>query len=376
MQVQLIVANEQHRGQVIPVNSSSFVIGRSEGCNLRSRSPQVSRYHCTIQTGDATLTVQDLGSENGTFINGNRITSVQTLKDKDTLTVGTHTFTVSVRVGGSKAEKDEFFELPPSTVLPPTLGDGTESIDPSMNTVIMQAKDPDPDAGVMFEVRLDGQRVSVSKSRLFDLARRGSLLPDDLVIVAGTQVFADSIQGIVFGDPSSAPPPPPATLPTQSGTQQPSSDSTVIAPGTKSDPFAFANLGDIANEVNAAAGPVVRIARQESTFSVIWRSLDISFSRVYSIEGNDLVIHSIKALYYVVVVVCLLGIFWQMFYFVKDCIERGDLMEVLSKHSVGLSVVTFGCVTIIVIVRVLLEMLLLSWVESAKQEKQEEKNDE
>jgi hypothetical protein len=222
---------------------------------------------------------------------------------------------------------------------------------------------------VMFEIRLDGQRVSVTKTRLFDLARKGSVLPDDLVIVAGTKVFADSIQGIVFGNKTADPPPssaPPARSWTL-GSEQPATDF----------PFAFDGMEEIANEVNAfdaaASEHTFRIARRESAFSALWKALDISFSRVYTIEGNDLVIHSVKALYYVVVVVCMLGIFWQLFYFCKDCIDQNNLLAMLEKHSVGLSVVAFGCVAIIVVVRMLLEMLLLAWVESAKHEDRETK---
>jgi len=369
MQIQLIVANEHHHGQAIPVNVSAFMIGRAEGCNLRSRSAQVSRHHCTIQVNNGTATIQDLGGENGTFVNGNRITSIQQLKDGDKLVVGTHRFIVSIKAETEKSASDQedFFELTPSSMTPPKAeSSATQSADPNMKTRVLKAKKPETEAEIMFEIRLDGQRVSVSKSRLFDLARKGSVLPDDLITVAGTKVFADSIQGIVFGDKSSVPPPPsPVSSVKSEGVQA----SEMPFSASANDPFGFPDLGNFADEVNAAANaPVVRVARKESAFNALWKALDISFSRVYTREGNDLVIHSIKALYYVVVVVCLLGIFWTLFAFGKDWYEHGNLLEELAKHSVGLSVVTFGCVLIIVIVRVLLEMLLLTWVESANQE--------
>jgi len=41
-----------------------------------------------------------------------------------------------------------------------------------------------------------------------------------------------------------------------------------------------------------------------------------------------------------------------------------------------LATATFGGITIIVIVRVLLEMLLLAWIESARAEQENDKNDE
>jgi len=382
MQVQLIVADEPHKGQVIPVNMTSFVIGRAKGCNLRSRSTKVSRYHCTLLVDARTVMVQDLGGGNGTFVNGNRVASVQPLKDGDKLTIGTHHFLVSIKAGTATpaSNQDEFYELTPSSMVKPPQSDAerTQAVNPDKTMENVNSQQPEPEKEVMFEIRLDGQRVSVTKNRLFDLARKGSVLPDDLIIIAGTKVFADSIQGIIFGDSSSAPPPSPSpTAPsvtdrTQSPAQSPSAPAT--SPST--DPFEFGDFGDIANEVNTAANaPTIRIARKESAFSALWKALDISFSRVYTIEGNDLVIHSVKALYYVVVVVCMLGIFWQFFYFCKDCFEKGNLLAMLAEHSVGLSVVTFGCVTIIVVVRMLLEMLLLAWVESAKQEERENKDE-
>jgi len=378
MQVQLIVADEQHKGQVIPVNMSSFVIGRAEGCNLRSRSTKVSRYHCTILMDTHAVTVQDLGGGNGTFVNGNRVASVQPLKDGDKLTIGTHQFLVSIKAGGAEpaSNQNEFFELAPSSTAkhPPPEGEGTQEINANKTLESVNAKQPEPEKEVMFEIRLDGQRVSVTKNRLFDLARKGSVLPDDLVIIAGTKVFADSIQGIVFGDQSSAPSPPlPPTAPSATSPAQPP-----VAPATapQSDPFGFYDFGDIANEVNSAtSAPVIRIARRESAFSALWKALDISFSRVYTIEGNDLVIHSVKALYYVAVIICLLLIGFGFLEFALKWYHDGDLLEALRSHFVLLSVSVFGCTMIIVVVRVLLEMLLLAWVESAKQEEREKKDE-
>ena len=377
MQIQLIVADERHKGQAIPINVPTFTIGRAEGCNLRSRSTTVSRQHCTIQVKNGTVTIQDLGGENGTVVNGNRITSVQPLKDGDKLIVGTHAFIVSIKAAeNSASDQADFFELTPSSMaLPQSESSSTQPADPNMKTTLIKAKKPEQEAEVMFEIRLNRQRVSVSQSRLFELARKGSILPDDLITVAGTKVFADSIQGIVFGDKSSpAPPTPSAGSPGKS--QSPAKPSSASA----DDPFAFPDLGNIADEIDAGTlGPVVRVARKESAFSAIWKALDISFSRVYKLEGNDLVIHSLKALYYVVVVSVILFIFFMWFDVGRQCydvhVADGSALKKFADHFFGLAVVTFGSVLIVVIVRILLEMLLLAWVESASHKKHEEPED-
>ena len=403
MQVQLIIAGEQHKGRVIPINVPSFTIGRAEGANLRSRSPSVSRHHCTIQVGDDTVMIQDLGGENGTFVNGNRVTSPLPLKHGDKLVVGTHLFVLSIKQGEQVQETapNELFELtpPPTTSpAPKTPAKSEESVTLSLNPKTGAAAAASKKAAqeplvqepeVMFEVRLDGQRVSVTKSRLFDLAQRGSISPDDLITVAGTKVFADSIQGIVFGTQSSAPPPPPlpSAPPPSAPPPQASPKSVPQAPArtaavaaAESAPFDFSDFGDAGDDAAffdniTAEGPAVRIARKESALNAIWKALDISFSRVYTMEGNNLVIHSIKALYYILVVVCLLVIFWMWFNIFGQGITDGNLLKAFSDHFVGLAVVTFGCVAIIVIVRMLIEMLLLAWLESARHEEEETEQD-
>ena len=382
MQVQLIVANENRKGQVIPVNVPSFMIGRAEGCNLRSNSPQISRHHCTILSNNGTVTVQDLGGENGTFVNGSQISTSQELKDGDKLVVGTHAFVVSIKTGAAKQEthQGETFELPTNAIVPPNQEQSdTRPIAPNKTTAVLStAKPSKPEAEVTFEIRLDGQRILVPKSKLFELARKGSVLPDDLVTVAGTKVFADSIQGIVFGEQSSASQPSPSAPqhpPTGSAVQPPSPIASAVAtPATlESDPFSFANFGGHSGASpfdNLASEPFVQVARKESAFNALWKALDISFSRVYAIEGNNLVIHSIKALYYVLVVVCFLFVFWTMVDFCNDWYNKGVFLEQLQKHYIALASSVFGGVTIIVIVRVLLEMLLLAWIESAQKEHQ------
>jgi len=385
MQVQLVVANEHHKGQVIPVNVPSFMIGRAEGCNLRSRSPQVSRFHCTVTVSNGTVMVQDLGGENGTFVNGDRVVSAQQLKDGDKLVVGPHSFVVAIKKNAEKPatnQDNNFFELTsPSTSRPakPDQNDRTLPANPGMETVaLLPAKKLEQEAEVMFEIRLDGQRISVTKSRLFDLARKGSVLPDDLVVVAGTKIFADSIQGIVFGDKSSAPSPSRPASTASSAARPPAAPAVTPSTAPEADPFAFPDLGDAAGGASPfddiVAEPFVRAARKESAFGALWGALDISFSRVYTIEGNNLVIHSIKALYYVLVVVCFLFVFWTVVNFCTDWYESGILLQELKKHYIALATSAFGGVTIIVIVRVLLEMLLLAWIESAHAERETEKN--
>ncbi len=64
-------------------------IGRSSMNDLPISDKMLSRQHARIvRDTDGGLTVEDLGSRNGTFLNGERLTTVQTLKPGDRITVG------------------------------------------------------------------------------------------------------------------------------------------------------------------------------------------------------------------------------------------------------------------------------------------------
>jgi hypothetical protein len=74
-------------GRAHPITSTRFVIGRSRECDLTVTDGNASRRHAEIvQEGDTYL-VADLGSTNGTELNGRRI-SREELTDGDRITVG------------------------------------------------------------------------------------------------------------------------------------------------------------------------------------------------------------------------------------------------------------------------------------------------
>ena len=76
-------------GRVLPLTSSRVVIGRSRECDVRVDDGNVSRRHCEVaQEGPTAWTVADLGSTNGTEVNGKRIGGRQRLDDGDRITIG------------------------------------------------------------------------------------------------------------------------------------------------------------------------------------------------------------------------------------------------------------------------------------------------
>jgi pSer/pThr/pTyr-binding forkhead associated (FHA) protein len=69
-------------------------VGRASPADLIVDAPLVSRLHCRIETGEDRLSVTDLESTNGTYVNGERVQSKE-LRAGDRLRVGRVDFQVS-----------------------------------------------------------------------------------------------------------------------------------------------------------------------------------------------------------------------------------------------------------------------------------------
>jgi pSer/pThr/pTyr-binding forkhead associated (FHA) protein len=76
-------------------------IGRHDDCIIRIRSAQVSRRHCEVFEDKGRLMVKDLGSSNGTFVNGRRVLGQQPLNAGDVLSIGGVSLRVDLAEGGS-----------------------------------------------------------------------------------------------------------------------------------------------------------------------------------------------------------------------------------------------------------------------------------
>jgi pSer/pThr/pTyr-binding forkhead associated (FHA) protein len=70
-------------------------LGRHDDCVIRIKSAQVSRRHCELYEVGDHLMLRDLGSSNGTYVNGKRVTGEQSLKHGDEVTVGAVTLRVA-----------------------------------------------------------------------------------------------------------------------------------------------------------------------------------------------------------------------------------------------------------------------------------------
>src|SRR5689334_21295739 len=58
-------------------STSRVLIGKGPACELKLSDPEVSRRHAVLDASDRPLRLTDLGSTNGTFVNGVKVIDAQ-----------------------------------------------------------------------------------------------------------------------------------------------------------------------------------------------------------------------------------------------------------------------------------------------------------
>ncbi len=72
-----------------PLESDHTIIGRATSCDIHIPDPEISRQHArVVAQGAGTYAVEDLGSTNGTFVNGRRGSSLTPINHNDTIDLG------------------------------------------------------------------------------------------------------------------------------------------------------------------------------------------------------------------------------------------------------------------------------------------------
>jgi predicted component of type VI protein secretion system len=122
MRVKLKVLNGKSAGREVKVPDTGFLIGRSQECHLRPKSDAISRQHCEIVIDDGKLLIRDMGSKNGTYVNGKRIDGQVQLTQGDQLLVG-------------KLELEVIIDVPaPAPVAPPATSNAGGAANSSTGT--------------------------------------------------------------------------------------------------------------------------------------------------------------------------------------------------------------------------------------------------
>src|SRR3954467_2079766 len=79
----------KYQGGEFPLRPNrEIIIGRSSDLDMVLVEDMVSRKHAKITTDESVVTIQGLGSTNGTFVNGEKVRKAD-LKDGDRILIGT-----------------------------------------------------------------------------------------------------------------------------------------------------------------------------------------------------------------------------------------------------------------------------------------------
>ncbi|MGV2336414.1 MAG UNVERIFIED_CONTAM: FHA domain-containing protein [Planctomycetaceae bacterium] len=153
-----------------------IVIGRGSDCNLRLSAPQVSRRHCFLRISRDGVSITDLESSNGTWVNGNRLPSSvrHDLTDGAQISLGPVRFVVHVRP-----------EVVPGSILPggslnEVITEAAGSPDAttfSGRDAALQHRDPEPRTSSVHALqRLAADSSHAADSRLEIVGARTSTL--------------------------------------------------------------------------------------------------------------------------------------------------------------------------------------------------------
>jgi hypothetical protein len=132
----------------VAVGQKEVSIGRAPDNGIVIDNPAVSHYHARVFHEEGRLMLEDFGSLNGTFVNGQRVKMV-TLKAGDSVAIGKHTIVVS-----DSRELDDFA----------TVGAGVKPAAPQINeTVMLDTKER---RSFLQRVAAVGESAQVAPARL------------------------------------------------------------------------------------------------------------------------------------------------------------------------------------------------------------------
>ncbi len=91
----------RYRGTRFPVRRGEYILGRSPYCSIVVSNALASRQHCAVRLSASGLSIVDLGSRNGTSVNGERLREERLLNPGDIIRVGSDGIEVILTEGQS-----------------------------------------------------------------------------------------------------------------------------------------------------------------------------------------------------------------------------------------------------------------------------------
>ena len=225
--MQLLVLRIFYQGRlfkVCPFTDDQISVGSGEGLSLRLGG--IAPWHIIIEKKWDRYTIFDLGSETGTFINGQRIAGEHTLESGTGFQIGPYQI--------------QFFVGPPPKNFPPPLASPTQVYQPPLSSPVQEGPPPIPgEETTATGTQTQFGRTPVSPPELPLPTPSPPPLPGEEITATGTQTQ--------FGRTPVSPPKPP--LPTQSpsleseGKTALSTQASQAAQEKKQKAFAFPGKG-------------------------------------------------------------------------------------------------------------------------------------
>ena len=147
MEFQLVVVRGRSSSDALSLIDGVNTVGRHDDCQIRIKSSQVSRKHCELFEKKGLLMVKDLGSSNGTMVNGKRIEGQSVLEPGDELTIG-----------GVKLRVAKVGEAVPEPKVRPVSANDTAVVD------AITTDEAPADGEDEFEIDFDDEPASVSQA--------------------------------------------------------------------------------------------------------------------------------------------------------------------------------------------------------------------
>jgi predicted component of type VI protein secretion system len=118
MNLKMLVIQGRPAGKALRFPCGDYFLGRGPECHVRFNSDWVSRQHCLLRVRAEAASLRDLGSRNGTLVNGQLLNGERILEQGDHVQIGPVVFEVRLEPPPA-SERSEFG--PPSPLPPPTL---------------------------------------------------------------------------------------------------------------------------------------------------------------------------------------------------------------------------------------------------------------
>ncbi|MFN6164251.1 MAG: ATP-binding protein [Planctomycetota bacterium] len=163
----LVIIRGPGAGTKITLREGVQRMGRDSQCEIHFDDSETSRNHAEIQCGDGNAVIKDLGSSNGTFVNGEKV-EARELKAGDFIQIGKRLLVYQPSHGETLVEDSDIDILPPSDDDASQIIGRADLEEPIGGTVVWKGESPaiESSSRSMWEIMY---RTSVAVSRTLDI---------------------------------------------------------------------------------------------------------------------------------------------------------------------------------------------------------------